>query len=214
MLLFISCGSVDVNGQIDSNQVHENNNTLRIACVGDSITEGVGLSSSETYPSQLLSMLGEGYVVQNFGKQSATVMKNGSLPYWNTIEYINSLNYNPDIVIIMLGTNDARPENWENNSSFVSDYEDLVESYSNLPGKPIVYIAYPTPVYGDLYGITNDRVVGEVIPNIRKVAENKGIILIDTYTPLVNKISMFPDELHPDKEGARLIAEQIYVTIY
>lgn len=214
VLLLASCGSIDVNVKIDQNETIENNDTLRVACVGDSITEGVELSDSETYPTQLGNMLGEGYEVQNFGKQSTTVMKNGSLPYWNTVEYVKSLSYNPDIVVVMLGTNDARPENWENNSSFVIDYEELIESYKNLSSKPIVYIAYPTPVYGELYGITNDRVVGEVIPGIIKVAENKEVRIIDTYTPLVNKISLFPDGLHPNKEGARLIAEQIYGIIY
>ncbi len=214
MLLFVSCGSVDGQEKIDQNETIDTNDTLRVACVGDSITEGVELSPSEAYPAQLSSMLGEGYEVRNFGKQSTTVMKNGSLPYWNTAEYANSLNYNPDIVVIMLGTNDARPENWENNSSFISDYEELIESYNTLSSKPIIYIAYPTPIYGELYGITNDRVVGEVIPSIKKVAENKEITIIDTYTPLVNKISLFPDGIHPNKEGAGLIAERVYSIIY
>ncbi len=214
ILLLVSCGSSDVNEKIDQNETIEIHDTLRVACVGDSITEGIDLSTSDTYPAQLSSLLGEGYEVQNFGKQSTTVMKNGSLPYWNTAEYANSLHYNPDIVVIMLGTNDARPENWENNSSFISDYEALIESYTTLSGKPIIYIAYPTPVYAEVYGITNDRVVGEVIPSIIKVAENKEITLIDIYTPLVNQISLFPDMLHPNKDGSGIIAEQVYSIIY
>ena len=212
--MLVSCGSVDVKGETANDETANKDNPLRVACIGDSITEGVGLSDSETYPTQLSEMLGEGYEVENFGKQSATVMKNGKVSYWNTSEYTASLNYNPDIVVMMFGTNDARPENWENNSSFISDYEDLIESYNDLSTKPIVYIAYPTPVYAVVYGITNDRIVSEVIPSIQQVADNKGLTIIDTYTPLVNKISLFPDSLHPNEEGARLIAEQVYGTIY
>ncbi len=214
ILLFTGCESIEITTQNTASTTASTDNPLRVACVGDSITEGVGLSDEESYPTQLSGMLGEGYTVQNFGKESATVMKNGTLSYWNTSQISASFNYNPNIVVIMFGTNDARPENWENNSSFISDYEELIELYKNLPSKPIIYLSYPTPVYDVVYGITNDRIINEVIPSIRQVASNQGLRIIDNYTALVNQISLFPDNLHPNEEGARLIAEQVYGTIY
>ena len=213
-LLFTACNSVDPNSQNSYIDASSDSNLIRVACVGDSITEGVGLSTDETYPVQLEAMLGDGYEVRNFGKQSTTVMKNGSAPYWNTSEFAASLDYAPDIVVIMFGTNDARPENWENNSSFIADYEELIDTYSKLPSQPIVYISYPPPIYDVVYGITNERIINEVIPAIRQVAINTNLTVIDNYSALFNKISLFPDMLHPNAEGARIIAEQVYRTIY
>jgi len=210
--LFISCGSSSDGGNNVPVEVTE----LRVACVGDSITEGTGLSNptADSYPSQLSEVLGEGWDVQNFGKKSATLIKGGSLPYWNTDQFIPSHDYNPDIVVIMLGTNDAKPGNWANNSQFISDYTDLIESYKNLPSEPTVYICYPPPVYGVVAGITDARIKNEVIPKIAEVASLNGVAVIDIYSALSNKKELFPDLVHPNQEGARQIAQTVYQTIY
>jgi len=91
---------------------------IRVACVGDSITYGVNLSgggtaTGQTYPAYLASSLGSGYNVQNYGVPGLTVMTvpqgNPSfhLPYTSSSQYTSSINFNPNIVIIMLGANDA-----------------------------------------------------------------------------------------------------------
>ena len=210
--LFISCGSSSDVG----NDVPEEVIDLRVACVGDSITEGTGLSNpaEDSYPSQLSKLLGEGWNIQNFGKKSATLMKSGSSPYWNTDQFIPSHDYNPDIVVIMLGTNDAKPTNWTNNSQFISDYTDLIKSYKNLPSEPIVYICYPPPVYGTVAGITDTRIKNEVIPKIAEVALKNGVSVIDIYSALSNQKELFSDLVHPNQEGARQLAETVYQTIY
>lgn len=210
---FISCGS---SSSDDGNDIPEESTPLRVACVGDSITEGTGLSNpvEDSYPSQLSEFLGEGWNVQNFGKKSATLMKSGSLPYWNTDQFVPSHDYNPDIVVIMLGTNDAKPTNWTNNSQFIADYTDLIESYKNLPSEPTVYICYPPPVYGTVAGITDARIKNEVIPKITEVAAQNGVSVIDIYSALSNKKELFPDLVHPNQEGARQLAQTVYQTIY
>lgn len=216
-MLFISCG-----GSSDSPSAEINPDNpiqeilLRVACVGDSITEGTGLAdpNSDSYPSQLAGLLGEGWDVQNFGKKSATLIKSGSLPYWNTAQFVPSHDYNPDIVVIMLGTNDAKPGNWANNSQFIPDYSELINSYKNLSSEPTVYIAYPPPVYGTVAGITDARIKNEVIPKITEVAAINGVSVIDIYSALSNKKELFPDKVHPNVEGARQIAQTVYQTIY
>jgi len=211
----LGCGSTS---NVDNTPIETapDNIPIRVACIGDSITEGTGLSnpSKDSYPTQLQQMLGEGWNVQNFGKKSATLMKSGSLPYWNTVPFIPSHDFNPDIVIIMLGTNDAKPGNWVNNASFVSDYTALIESYKTLDSQPSIYICYPPPVYAVVAGITDTRIKNEVIPHIAKVSSDTGTPVIDIYNTLKNKASLFPDKIHPNTEGARQLAQAVYEKIY
>jgi len=218
-LLFIVIATFILSGCGNSSSefsTHSNTEKLRVACIGDSITEGTGLSnpSQDSYPVQLSSMLGTGWEVGNFGKKSATVLKSGTTPYWNTSKYVPSHDYNPDIVIIMLGTNDAKPINWASKSQFIGNYNELIQTYKNLLSQPRVYICYPPPVYSEVAGITDARIKNEVIPKIAQIASSNGVEVIDIYTALSEKKSLFPDKVHPNKEGARLLAQKVYQTIY
>jgi len=57
---------------------------VKIACVGDSITEGSGLTSpaTQSYPARLQRLLGTNYNVRNFGVSGRTLLKQGDFPYW------------------------------------------------------------------------------------------------------------------------------------
>lgn len=211
IMVLSACG-----GSSDSSSTPEAGETLRVACVGDSITTGSSLDNptEESYPAQLANISGDGYEVRNFGVSGATVLKNGNKPYWNTELFETSHTYSPDIVVIMLGTNDAKPGNWVYEEEFVPDYLDLINSYKNLDSRPIIYICYPPPVYDEVVGITDQRIYGEVIPKIDQVSDTANVSIIDNYTPLSNQESLFPDGIHPNVEGARLIAESVYQVIY
>ena len=224
--LFIACGSSTDNSsqnttpsQITEESSTENvneNTPLRVACVGDSNTVGTGLSNplKDSYPSQLSGILGEGWEVQNFGIKSATLMKSGSLPYWSTSMFTPSHDYHPDIVVIMLGTNDAKTSNWVRKDQFVPDYTALIESYENLPSQPTVFVCYPPPVNGEVAGITDQRIKEEVIPKISQVASINGVAVIDVYSALSNKKELFSDKVHLNIEGARQLAQTVYRAIY
>ena len=75
---------------------------VRVACVGDSNTE------DSRYPSELQSKLGTSYFVRNFGVSGATVMAQSGNPYANLDAFQDAKKFLPEIVVIMLGTNDAR----------------------------------------------------------------------------------------------------------
>ena len=87
---------------------------LRVACVGNSITYGYGLSNpaTESYPAQLQTLLGQNYNVRNFGHSGATLLSRGHRPYIQQEAYKNALAFKPDIVVIHLGINDTDPRNW------------------------------------------------------------------------------------------------------
>ncbi|MEO7101377.1 MAG: GDSL-type esterase/lipase family protein, partial [Luteolibacter sp.] len=87
---------------------------VKVACVGDSITAGYALANpgTQSYPAQLQLLLGSGYTVGNFGLSGATLLKQSDFTYWNSSQYSASRTYNPNIVVIMLGTNDTKSWNW------------------------------------------------------------------------------------------------------
>src|SRR5208282_1861310 len=78
--------------------------TIRLACVGDSITYGAGVKHRDhnSYPVQLGKLLGDKWEVKNFGHSGATMVKKGDLPYDKTNEYKHALEFKPDVVVIFL----------------------------------------------------------------------------------------------------------------
>ena len=111
------------------------NHKIRIACVGDSITYGYGTNNieNESYPARLQELLGDNFIVNNYGVNAMTVLSNTETPYTQTVQYLQSLESNADIVILMLGTNDAKLGNWaKNETNFILDYEKLINKYKGM----------------------------------------------------------------------------------
>ena len=187
---------------------------IKVACVGDSITYGHGISDRNmTYPKQLGRILGEGYEVENFGVSGTTALHLGNSPYMATRRYQEALNFQPDIVVIKLGTNDSKAANMAHIDNFVSDVKTLISSFENLSSKPKVFLCLPVPAYSNgkaPLSINGDRIIGEIIPLLKKVAaESKAVEIIDLFAPLSGHSDMFPDKIHPNADGARVIAETV-----
>ena len=184
---------------------------LRVACVGDSITFGAGVEQRDqnNYPKVLGGLLGGKYEVQNFGRSGATLLKQGDLPYWKTKEFEGATAFQPDIVVIKLGTNDSKPQNWKHKDQFAADARALVEHFQAMPSKPKVFVCLPVPVYQDKWGINEPVVKGEVIPTLQQVAKDMKLPTIDLYAALSGKEAMFPDKIHPNAAGAKVLAETV-----
>lgn len=188
---------------------------IKVACVGNSITYGYGLSdrTTESYPVKLQELLGSGYAVSNFGVNSRTLLKNGNLPYWSTSEYTQAKNLKPDVVIIMLGTNDAKLEtNWiPHRDEFIDDYKAMIKSFRNLSSDPEIWVCEIVPAYKTIWEITDSIIKNEVNPKIKEVALEEGLSLMDMYTFMENKSSLFQSEgIHPTASGAEEMANYIY----
>ena len=184
---------------------------IKVACVGDSITFGAGIKDRNinSYPAQLNKLLGEGWDVQNFGISARTLLKKGDAPYNNTAQYKAALAFNPDVVIIKLGTNDTKPQNWKHKRQYIGDYLALINDFRRLESKPVVWICYPAPVLGEQWGITDRVVRHDVIPRIQQVARKAQVPIIDLYAPLKDHPEMIPDKVHPNAAGAAVIAKTI-----
>lgn len=184
---------------------------IKIACVGDSITYGYGIQNREefAYPSQLAKILGDGYEVRNFGVSGRTVLKKGDFPYWAEPEYKDAIKYNPDIVIIKLGTNDSKFHNWAYRDQFIPDYTEMIKSFRMLPADPEVYICFPVPLYLAGSDINDSVITRHVIPSIDSISSILSVPVINLYEPLSNLPQHFPDGIHPNADGARIIAHTV-----
>ncbi|BBE19482.1 xylanase [Aquipluma nitroreducens] len=185
---------------------------IKVACIGNSITYGSGISDRprDSYPSQLARMLGEKWEVRNFGVGGRTLLKKGDNPYWKEEAYSQAKAFLPDVVVIKMGTNDSKPQNWKFSSEFYTDYLAMVTELKNLPSHPRIYLCKPVPAYGNRWGINDSIIVHEVIPVIEKIAKKEKLTVIDLYSALSTKSDLFPDQIHPNAEGAGLMAKTIY----
>jgi lysophospholipase L1-like esterase len=180
---------------------------IKVACVGDSITQGVGAKPGHAYPAQLQVLLGDGYRVGNFGVSGRTLLKKGDFPYWKEHRYQAALAMEPAIVIIMLGTNDTKPQNWKHEAEFDADYRELVKSFQSLKSRPKIFVCRPVPVPGQgNYGINEENVRKE-IPRVDALAKELGCGVIDMHAALEKYPEMLPDRVHPNTAGAGEMAK-------
>lgn len=191
---------------------------IKVACVGNSITYGSGLSdrATQSYPVQLQQLLGERYEVENFGKPGATLLDRGHRPYTQQEEYRKALEFAGDIVIIHLGINDTDPRNWPNyRDFFVTDYLSLIDTFRKANPQTRILIARMTPIsdrHSRFLSGTRDW-HGEIQTAIEAVARHASVQLIDFHEPLYPYPFLLPDAVHPTAEGAAIMAKTVYSAI-
>lgn len=180
---------------------------VKIACVGNSITQGPGRDNPDSYPLQMQKILGEAYLVKNFGVSGRTLLRKGDFPYWNEPQFQEVKDFAPDILVIMLGTNDSKPQNWVHKADFRKDYLDMIAEFrQHMPVDGKVYVIMPVPVTKDNFGITANVMNNEQRMMIIDIAQSSASELIDLYTPLMGKAELLPDGVHPNKEGLGIMA--------
>ncbi len=186
---------------------------VKVACIGDSITQGSGAAKGQSYPAQLQKLLGASWEVGNFGVSGRTLLKKGDFPYWKEKAYQKALAFEPDVVVIMLGTNDTKPQNWKHEAEYLADYTSLIESFRTLKSKPRVYVCRPCPVPGaGNFGI-NEAGVQEQIKRLDGLAAKMNLGIIDMHAALVDKPEMLPDRVHPNTAGAGEMAKAAFAVL-
>lgn len=194
----------------------------RVACIGNSITDGYGIDMSDVdgYPAQLQQQLGEGYYVRNFGVSARTMLNHGDHPYMKENAWAEAKLFNPDIVIIKLGTNDSKPVNWDNYSKeYSKDMQQMLNELKSLPAKPKIYLCNPLKAKsqrkaGNPQEIRDSIIVADIIPAIKKVAKKNKLEVIDLH-PVIDPSSdlMQRDGIHPNAKGAKKMADVIAESI-
>ncbi len=128
-------------------------------------------------------------------------------------EFERAKHFQPNIVIIMLGTNDANAIITPNNGSFVSSYVKLVEEFQALSSQPKIWIVKPPPVFSNGTTPSAELLNNYILPSIEQVALQTNSPIIDVYSAVSNSSQFFPDGVHPDPDGSQLIANEIYRAI-
>ncbi len=180
---------------------------IRVACVGDSITRG------SDYPLRLQELLGSNYSVGNFGVSGSTVSLNSTMPYLKQPALLNAENFDPNIVIIMLGTNDANTQIAYNETNFEADYAQLLSCFETLTANPQILVLKSPPIFTDNPNYNNTYLTDTIFPQIDNLANQMNLPTMNMYTAFGNHSDYFCDGVHPNADGANLIASNIYNAI-
>lgn len=192
---------------------------IKIACAGDSTTYGHGISGwpKNNYPTVLQNLLGDGYHVNNYGVSSFAVQESADRSYRTLPHYQESLTYDADFVVFMMGSNDSKPENWKGAEAFRTDLLTLLDSYGDAE---IILCTLPSAFFleGQTEGVTEHDIqpliVDEIAQITHEVAAERGYTLVDIHSLTAQHPEWFAkDGVHPNNEGAAAIAQEIYSTL-
>lgn len=186
---------------------------IRVACIGNSITDGDGIEMAETrgYPAILQNLLGNGYHVKNFGVSARTLLNKGDHPYMQEMAWRDALGFCPDVVVIKLGTNDSKTANWVHGKEYAHDLNQMIDSLSALPSHPRILLCSPIPAFAGTWTIQDNVIANEISPIIKQIAKKRKLTFVDLHSAFTNTDGkqMQRDGIHPTAEGASQMANII-----
>lgn len=200
----------------------ENRRIYQVYCIGDSITYGKGLKKEErltaSYPAKLQQMLGAGYEVINYGASGRTLMDIPERSYRDTGYFEMVKIQSPDVVVVMLGTNDSKKGLWDA-AEYERQYLVLVEELKEIYTEPDIYLMAPPAAFPGtdgkiIYGISNDVIRDEMRGIVEKVAKETGAEFVDLYAVTEDHPEYYTDGVHLNREGYGVLAHTVYERIH
>lgn len=189
----------------------------KIACVGNSITDGHGIDmrTMYSYPRLLQRKLGAGYEVRNFGVSARTMLNKGDHPYQNEMAWKDCLAWQPDVVVVKLGTNDSKdPHQPYIATDYAKDMQQLIDSLRALPTNPRILLCTPIPAFKQTWTINDSVITNQIIPIIKETAQRNNCEVIDLHTLYGHDEStMQSDGIHPNAKGISVMLEHIYAAV-
>ena len=190
----------------------------KLAFVGDSITWGAGTADRFTtsYVPLIEDALQDNYIIGNFGVSGVSALYSAVSPWIDTPEATLAYEFKPDVLHIMLGTNDIKNENWDmGRDSFKEDYKKIVDGFKALNPNLKVYVGIPPRIHKEnVFGTRSPKILEEEgIPRIYEIAQEIGAETINYFEPTKDNPEYFADFLHPNDEGHKLFAEIALKTI-
>ena len=217
----------DIGNWLDARQTPKPG-AIRVACIGNSITDGHGINmrAANGYPALLQKKLGNDYWVKNFGVSGRTMLNKGDSPYMNEMAWRDAVAFKPDVVIIKLGTNDSKPQNWKYGSEFRQDLEQMIttlcpalakpvkkgkKAKTQAPVKPRILLCTPVPALKSSWDINEQVIANEIIPIQLEVAKKYGLQVVDLHTLFAADADklLFDDGIHPNPKGVQRLADII-----
>ena len=190
---------------------------LRIACCGDSITFGTcaaatvidGYSYAKEnffYPTVMQKLYGTDAVVGNFGYPGSYVGTSYN-KYLNSSVYTSLIEFDPDVIVLALGTNNASlmPSSKD---SFISNYRTmLMDMHKRFPDAKIIMT---TAIYRFDKVERIQQLDEYIIPIQKQMADAFDYVyLYDAYTEYrpYGNTTYYKDKLHPNNLGYEKLAE-------
>ncbi len=188
-----------------------------IACVGNSITYGRMLASSDKYPFLLGRNLGPDHAVHNFGVSGRYVRRDGLVggSYWMEDAFRQVFAVHPTLILVMLGTNDSKEAHWAGRDTFTQDYEALIDTLATIECNPEIIIVLPIPALEE-HSYTEHKIrpayVDTIVSIQREFAQERGLPIIDAYSPFMGKPEYYQDNdgVHPNEKGSSALADIVY----
>lgn len=211
-------------GEIKDGKYTGQKSPLIVACVGDSITQGINSTDPQnyTYPAFIQEMLGLDYSVYNLGLSGYSICRTDTYSYIGHSTYQRSLDLNPDIILFALGTNDGNPgqaeKNWEGTNReqvFVDTTKEMLDAYLALESKPQIYIILPA----SLFKVGDDHwnaipwaanIENHSLPLLKQIALEYNLPTVDMWTWSLSHSEVFTDGLHPKDLTYKDFAQEIY----
>lgn len=200
-----------------------NADSIKVACIGDSITAGARVEpATESYPARLQAILGKSFEVRNFGQGGATLLKTGTPNVWRQLKAIRS--FQPDVAVISLGTNDTvsgKRKNWEKIDKFDDDLASLINELKQMSSSPQIILCTPTSMVLETKGLSDDRLknLTERKPRLQNLCQrmrtfarqDQSISLLELNEVLKHRPDLVTekDGVHPNKAGYVAIATTV-----
>jgi lysophospholipase L1-like esterase len=114
-------------------------------------------------------------------------------------------------VVIMLGTNDSKSNRQAERAlpMLESNMEILVKRFKALESNPKIVVVLSPPAYENAFSIQGAVIKSEILPRVRAQAEKLGLQVVDAHTPFGQNTTFFPDGVHPNDQGAAIIAKAV-----
>ncbi len=204
---------------------------IKVACVGDSITQGSNSTDPKnmTYPVYIQEMLGLDYYVLNAGLSGHSICKIDDMAYSKHYVYTTALDFKPDVVLFALGTNDANPnpdypsKDWNNPANnrvevFKESANELLDSFINVNPDVQIYMILPASLFkvgGDFWKAEawTANILDYVQPMLKDIAEQRGLPIVDLFEWSKEHPDIFTDGLHPKDLGYKVFAKYIYDSV-
>ena len=191
-----------------------------LVCIGDSITYGSGVRArrnTDAWPAVLGRRLGKDWQVLNYGLSGRTLSSTGDMPYIREKFYPETFRCKADVYVIMLGTNDAKPYNWDA-GEYRRELELFLKKYAALEGARVVVMKPPKAFVlagaAEVQSDILDLHIAEELPMMDQVASRLGIETVDLYAFTAGHPEWFDDGVHPNAAGNEAIGSYLYKTLF
>lgn len=214
---------------ITDTTVEGSRNVVKVACVGDSIIQGINSDDNvnRIYPAYLQGMLGWDYFVLNAGISGYSIIKTDPYAYCKSAQYGAAKRLVPDVVLFSLGANDANPtptqayKDWsapDRKDLFLTSTRELLDSFYDVNPDVQIILSYPSALCkngGDKWDADgwNANIVTHVRPLLEQIVAEYEISTVDMWPWSLEHPEYFPDGLHPKDETYLPYAEYVYGNI-